>query len=147
MNHRRRTIDARRWRPVGLIVAGWIAGVAHAEAPPTVSTTAVTLAVCFRKAQQISETIGISAQSVRVAEEEYRQSVGAVLPHIDWFKSQELQDTSGNNSGGSAVATSFTKSPIPESYFQLIQPLFSGFRDWKALDVAKSIERQAEWNR
>src|SRR5205807_4319925 len=29
------------------------------------------------------------------------------------------------------------------SYFQILQPIFAGFRDWYAVDVVKSMEQQA----
>src|SRR5437879_4350023 len=51
----------------------------------------ITLAECFVKARQISETLGISAENTRLLQEQYRSQLGSVLPHVDWIKSQFYQ--------------------------------------------------------
>jgi outer membrane protein len=110
--------------------------------PPQTSTAGVTLAECYQKALQINETIGISAENVRIAHEQYRSEVGSVLPHIDWIKSQFYQDHS--NTGGTNGATgSSLLATQPLSYFQLQQPLFAGFRDFAVVAVLKSQEEQS----
>lgn len=114
----------------------------------SVSSAGVTLQDCFQQAQKISETVGISQENIRVVEAQYRNAVGSILPHIYWIKTQEFQDQSGNSSSGNnAVANSYTRSPIPQSNFQLQQPLYAGGKDWDALKIAKSLKSQAELNR
>src|SRR5438105_1875003 len=69
----------------GRILTGFVQATAAAP-PPSVSTAGVTLAECFQRARQISETIGISAENYRLVQEQYRAQVGSILPHIDWIK-------------------------------------------------------------
>jgi len=109
-------------------------------AAPTVSNGGVDLAACYQKARQISETLGISQENIRFVEAEVHDKLGDVFPHIDWIKSQFYQQNVNNGSGG--VGGSILKPTQPESYFQLTQPLFSGMRDWAALDIAKSLKQE-----
>ena len=106
-----------------------------------------TLLDCYQRAKTISETVGIAQENITLAEAQIRTERGAVFPHINWIKTQEFQDTSGNTSGASAVASSLARSPIPTSFFQIQQPIFAGLRDWRALDIAKSVREQSKYNR
>jgi outer membrane protein len=102
------------------------------------------LAECYQRARQVSETIAISAENIKAFQEQYRAQIGVVLPHIDWIKTQFYQqkiDNSATGIGGSAL-----RSSQPESYFQLQQPIFGGFRDWNAAAIAKSQREQAVQN-
>jgi outer membrane protein len=102
---------------------------------------------CFQRARQISETLGISEQNIQVVEAQYKNALGSILPHIYWIKTQEYQDQSGFSGSEGAVANSFARSPLPQSNFQLVQPLFAGGKDWQALAIAKSAKSQAQDNR
>jgi outer membrane protein len=115
----------------------------YAAEPVQTSTTGVTLADCFAKAKAVSESIGISAENTRLLESQYHEKFGDILPHIDWIKTQFYQQHIPSNSNG-ATGSSLL-STQPQSYFQLVQPLFSGFRDWKALDIARSLQQQSRF--
>jgi outer membrane protein len=126
----------------------FLTAVARAEVPaPMTSTGAVTLQDCYQRARQMSETLGISAENIKVIEAQYKSALGSILPHLYWLKTQEFQDQSGFSGSQGAVANSFARSPIPQSNFQLQQPLFAGGKDWAALDIAKSAKEQARFNR
>ncbi len=138
-------------QPIGSLIAFCLcfpasSGFATAPTPPTPATpqTGITLPECYQKARQISETIGISAENTRLVQAQYRSKIGAVLPHIDWIKTQFYQEKLQNNETG--VGGSALKSTQPESYFQLVQPIYAGFRDWAVAAVIKSQERQAKLN-
>jgi outer membrane protein TolC len=107
------------------------------------STGGVTLAECYRKARQISETLGISRQNILLVAAQYREKLGAILPHVDWIQEQFYQQ---QVSGASGTAATLLLPTQPESYFQLVQPLFAGLRDWKTLDIAKSMKQQSRFD-
>ena len=104
------------------------------------SEAPVSLADCFARAKKISESVGISTENVRLQQARYRAEVGTVLPQIDWIKEQFYQDAGGRAGGGNPLQTQ------PLSYFQIQQPIFAGFRDWRAVDIIKSQVRQAHLN-
>jgi len=108
------------------------------------STSGITLLECFQRARQISETVGISAENVKVLQEQYRAEIGAILPHVDWIKSQFYQQNQVD--GATGVAASSLAPTQPLSYFQFYQPIFAGFRDWKTIGIAKSQQEQAKLN-
>jgi outer membrane protein len=110
------------------------------------TTAGVTLAECYQKARHISETLGISEEQIRVVEAQYRDALGSILPHISYIKEQFFQENIQPASNGSNVSGSFLKSTQPQSYFQLQQPLFSGFRDWTVLEGSKSLKKQTQYN-
>ena len=103
-------------------------------------TPGITLQECYAQAKKISETVGISAENVRLVQAQYRSEIGAVLPHIDWIKQQFYQEAGGTAGGGSPLQTQ------PLSYFQGTQPIFGGFRDWALIGITKSQAEQARLN-
>jgi len=114
-------------------------------APPQVasSTSGITLQECFQRARQISETVGISAENTRLVQQQYRAQIGAVLPHIDWIKSQFYQQNIGGSSGSGGATNSSLLATQPLSYFQIQQPIFAGLRDWTTIAITKSQQEQA----
>jgi outer membrane protein len=110
------------------------------------STSGITLQECYESARKISETVGISAENTRFVQEQYRAQIGAVLPHIDWIKSQFYQQNIGSSGSSGSAANTSLKPTQPLSYFQLQQPIFAGFRDWSAIAITKSQREQARLN-
>jgi outer membrane protein TolC len=115
---------------------------------PIVSTGPVTLQECYQRALRVSETLAISEATIRALEAQYRQGVSAVLPSLSWIKTQEFQDTpSDTASSSNTVQSSLLRSPIPQSYFELDQPLFHGLREFNALKAFKSARASGEKSR
>ena len=77
------------------------------------STAPITLQECYQRARQISETIGISAENVKVIQEQYRSEVGSVLPHIDWIKSQFYQQNKNSGASGFGGSALLRRNPCP----------------------------------
>jgi outer membrane protein len=117
-------------------------GVQPASPGVATSSSGVTLAECYQGAKAVSETLGISDELIRLAQEQYRTQLGAVLPRFDWIKQQFYQDKGGASGGG---GTPLRVQPL--SYFQLIQPIFAGLRDWTAIHIAESFQNQSRFNR
>src|SRR5688572_26404678 len=90
----------------------------------TAKPAGVTLAECYQRALQVSETLAIDEQDIRQIEAQYRQGVGNILPHISWNMDQLWQDTPGSNvdTSTSSVQSTLLRNRRPESYFQLTQP-------------------------
>jgi outer membrane protein len=120
------------------------AGAWGADAGAAPSSAAITLQDCYERARRIDETISISAENVRAVREQYRNELGAVLPHVDWIKSQFYQQNEVNGATGLAAASLLPTQPL--SYFQLQQPIFAGLRDWEAIRIAKSQIEQSRLN-
>lgn len=136
-------------RPFGrLIIILGLFGPSRAYAQvilPSVSTGGITLQGCYQKARQISENVGISAENTRLVQAQYRADLGNVFPHLDWVASRFFQQNKSNTVPGSAAGSTLLSSQ-PESYFQLQQPIFAGFRDWQVVGISKSQEEQARLN-
>jgi len=113
--------------------------------PPDASSAPLTLQDCYRRALHVSETLAIDQATIQQLEAQYRQGISAVLPTLTWIKTQEFQDTPNNqtNSSGSVQGT-LLRSPIPQSYFELDQPLFHGLRELNALKGFKSARIAGE---
>lgn len=120
----------------GVCFAGITVG--RAETPTPSPTQGVTLQDCFQSAKKISESIGISAENTRLLQAQYRSGLGSILPDLRWIKEQFYQDKGGTPGGGSPLQVQ------PNSYFELKQPIFGGFRDWAGIAIAKSQSEQAK---
>src|SRR5688572_794704 len=90
---------------------------------------AATLEDCYRKAVHVSETLAITEEEIRQIEQEYRRGVASALPDISWNMTQLYQDTS-NVQQSTGVQGTLLQQRRQESYFQLVQPIFHGFREY-----------------
>jgi outer membrane protein len=139
--------------PLFLIIGAFSTGLSRAAQPtPPPSTPpapGVTLADCYQKALQVSETLAISEQEIRQLEAIYRQGVSAILPQISWNMTQLWQDTSevDVSESTSGVQGTLLRERRPESYFQLQQPLFHGLRELNATKGFKAAREGAQFNR
>ncbi len=106
---------------------------------------ALTLRQAYEKALAQSESLAIQEQTIRIAEAHYLQALGTVLPHINVVASEFIQDTSGSSSsssGGTSVSNTFISRSRPQVGVALVQPLFQGFREFRALRVANAEKLQ-----
>jgi len=119
-----------------------------AEPQASTSGQPVTLKDAYQRALTVSETLQITDQEIEQIRAQYLRGVGAVLPDLRWKWSQLWQDTSGVSSGNSDGATSTSLRKVrPESYFQLDQPLFHGFREFNAVRGFKAARKATEFYR
>lgn len=124
----------------GLPRLGWAA-----TPPPDVSSAPLTLQDCYRRALHVSETLAIDQATIQQLEAQYRAGISAVLPTLTWIKTQEFQDTPNNQTNSSSsVQGTLLRSPIPQSFFELDQPLFHGLRELNALNGFKSARTAGE---
>ncbi len=106
--------------------------LSHAEEAQTLH-----LKTCFEKAVIHSETLAIQEESLKIAEAHYLQALGTVLPHISVKGVEFIQDTSGGGGDGS-VGNTLVRRTRPEVAMSLSQPLFQGFREFRALKISST---------
>ncbi len=124
--------------PLVVLMTGLAASTGGAD-----ETQVLTLQESYQKALQQSESVAMSEQNIRIAEGHYLEALGSVLPHISVKASELLQDTSGDTSaGGSSVGSTFTRRSRPEVAINLKQPLFQGFREFRALKVSGAEKKE-----
>ncbi len=120
------------------LLFGFVPGMEAQSSP-----SGITLAECFKKAVQVSETLAIDDETIRQLEAQYKQGVGAILPHLSWTKKQLYRD----DPGGGSSSFDAQRTSQHESYFQLTQPLFHGFKEFRAIAAVKAMTMEARRQR
>jgi outer membrane protein len=115
--------------------------MANATQPPTPPAGSITLDDCYKRAVQISETLAITEQDIAVIEAQFHSAVGGILPDISWQRTDLWQDTSGVAESSGGVQGTLLRSHRPESFFQVRQPLFHGFRE---LNAGRGLGKERE---
>ncbi len=103
--------------------------------------TPLSLASCFAMALKRSESLASRDEDIRIAEAHYLQALGTALPHVNATASELLQDTVPTTQSNS-VGQTFTRRSRPEVAITLTQPLFQGFREFRALKSAHAEKLQ-----
>lgn len=112
--------------------------------PPLFAEDQLTVQKAFEAALRRSESYAIREEEIKAAEGRYYQALGTVLPHLTASGSEIVQDTSGLNLGGDAFSSSFVRKSRPEVAITLTQPLFQGFREFKALSASRADRKKTE---
>ncbi len=105
--------------------------------------SAVSLEECFRRARTYAASVQIQEQEIRAAEGRYYQALGGALPHLSLQGSELIQDTSGASANGDGIGSTFLRRSTPELAVNLKQPLFQGFREFKALSASRADKQKA----
>ncbi len=150
-----------------VIVNGWADGKSISSSSPQESSAnpvpippgPFDLQTCFELAVLHSETLGLREEDIRVAQAQYWQAVGTILPKINIITSQQYQNSQGNSStgGGGAIVTdstgglNVTGGGTGTSFFQsrlnVKQPLFSGFREFATSSAFKADVEARKYNK
>ncbi len=93
----------------------------------------LTIADCYRLALQRSEEIAVRQELITETEGRFLKSLSAVLPKLSFSSVDKRQDGSGDSA--------FTRRSLPERKFTFSQPLFSGFKEFAAMEGSKSEKR------
>jgi outer membrane protein len=115
-----------------------------ASASPAVSSGGVTLEECYARARQMSETVQIQEEQIRIIETQFRRALAGILPDIGWTRTYFIQEKQEVNESSTSVSGTLLRNTRPESYFYLQQPLFNGFREYNAMKGAKALQTQNE---
>ena len=125
--------------------------VPPSSAPATVgiSTAGISLAECFTRARQLSESVRIDEEQIRIVESQYRQALSAVLPDIGWTRTYFIQEEQRESVQDSTESVSGTllRNTRPESFFYVQQPIFNGFREFMSLKGSNALKARSEYLR
>lgn len=97
---------------------------------------------CYELALARSEQVAISDQEIARAQAIYTQALGSVLPKLSINVQEILQDSSSQSDGAGQVGSTFTQFSRPSVAVTLKQPIFKGFKEFRALKLAKVNESQ-----
>ena len=93
---------------------------------------ALDLWQCYQKAVQQSETVAISEEGIKQAEEQYRQAWSGIPPRLSLRWQEFLQDPTHN------------QLRQTQAGLKLHLPSLTGFREMAAMNSAKTLTRQKE---
>jgi outer membrane protein TolC len=119
-------------------------------APVPVPAGPFDLQTCFELTVLRSETLGMKEEDIRIAQAQYWQALGGILPKIHLLASESLRNKTGGGGGGSSTGVVDTSGSgdtqffggggsRPDSFSSRInvkQPIFSGFREFNAAAAA-----------
>lgn len=107
----------------------------------------ISLEECIAKAIQASENIAVRESDLRFAKAQYEEAFGDIYPKIHLLADQRFQDERGNrfnssgsnnNNGNDFINSNTSKKNRRESYLNIRQPIFSGFKDFALVASAKA---------
>jgi outer membrane protein len=136
-------LPRRAWERGG-IASIFIFSILSILSSPAFTQTKMPLEECYRLALERSEAVAITKEEIARAQARYQQALGVVLPKINIFASELLQDSSANNNGadGSGVGATFTRFSRPEVAVNIYQNLFQGLKEITALKLSKVDKAQ-----
>jgi len=113
-----------------------------APLPSGAAEKKMDLMECYELALARSEQVAISDQEIARAQALYTQALGSVLPKLSINVQEILQDSSSQSDGAGQVGSTFTQFSRPSVAVTLKQPIFKGFKEFRALKLAKVNESQ-----
>ena len=120
-----------------ITLAALLTIVAPILAGPAGAARNLTLDEAYRLTLKHSEAIAIGQESVAEAMARVDELQSVVLPQLGIRATEVLQDPAADNLGG-GLSGSFVASSRPQVNLTLHQNLFTGFREFMALDAAKA---------
>jgi outer membrane protein len=113
--------------PTKLLYSVLLAGLLGANA------SAATLRDCYEWAEAHSEQLKIRQEGIARNKALARAAIGRALPRVEFDASDTWQDPNGVNQLDAQGFSGFVQKDQVESRFSLVQPIFSGLREWSAL--------------
>src|SRR3989338_4826056 len=107
------------------------------ESPILEKAETLNLSQCYLLALRNSETILIQTQKIIQTDENYKQTLSSIFPHLNFIFTQFYQDTSGVDTGSSGVGGTFTRKDRPEGKLTLRQPIFAGLKEFYGMSALK----------
>ncbi len=103
----------------------------------------LTLKEAYRLALKQSESVAAKSEELNVAQGHFYQALNVVMPKVNFVMTRSEQDvpTEGTLSGNSVGGT-FLKPVTNTRRFTFSQPLFSGFKEFAAIQGAGAEKRQ-----
>lgn len=108
----------------------------------------VDLDECFLMAVRRSETLQMKEEDVAQAAAKYKQILGGVLPQITFKASEMIQHVpTSDQAANPAVSSTFIRRSTPYTAFNLTQPIFAGFKEWRAMSASKATQSRTRHER
>lgn len=131
--------------------AFWPFDGAKAEPKPAAApaqSQALTLAEAYKLALARSEDIAISQSAIDEAQGHFYQAFDVIMPSVHFEMSRMYQDAPERSSVSSdGISSSATRPNTPMKRFTFSQPLFSGFKEFAALQGAGAEKAQRRFER
>lgn len=101
----------------------------------------VDLDEAFLMAVRRSETLQMKEEDIAQAAAKYKQILGGVLPQITFKASEMIQHTPESDIiANPAVSSTFIRRSTPYTALNLTQPIFAGFKEWRAMSASKATQ-------
>lgn len=102
---------------------------------------AVDLDEAFLMAVRRSETLQMKEEDIAQAAAKYKQLLGGILPQVTFKASEMIQHVPESDiSANPAVSSTFIRRSTPYTAFNLTQPIFAGFKEWRAMSASKATQ-------
>lgn len=110
---------------------------------------AVTIDDCFLRAVRRSEDLQIREETIVQASARYKQLLGNIMPQITFKASELLQDVPAADQAANAgsISNTFLRRDTPAASVNLTQPIFSGFKEWRAMAGNKATQARGQHER
>ena len=119
-----------------LVISGALFSSAHAEEEPLTLSEAYTLSL------KRSEDIAMKVATLDAAQAHFYQALNTVMPKVNYLITRKEQDASGSGDTSSDVASTSTRRVTPEKKFTFSQPIFSGFKEFAAIQASGAEKAQ-----
>lgn len=101
----------------------------------------VDLDECFLMAVRRSETLQMKEEDIAQAAAKYKQLLGGILPQVTFKATEMIQHTPQSDiAANPSVSSTFIRRSTPYTAFNLTQPIFSGFKEWRAMSANKATQ-------
>lgn len=103
---------------------------------------ALTLQEAYRLALAHSEDVAAQAELIEEAEGHFYRALGGILPKVHYVITEFRQDTPEASSSESGATSNLLRDRTPQQRFTLSQPLFSGFKEFAAMQSTGAEKKQ-----
>ncbi|MBI2094891.1 MAG: TolC family protein [Candidatus Omnitrophica bacterium] len=100
------------------------------------------LSEAYRLALKQSEDVAIRQEALQAAQGHFYQAFEVVLPKIDYSMTRTDQDAPAGASASDSITSTSLRRSTPLRKFTLNQPLFSGFKEFAAIQGAGAEKSQ-----
>lgn len=122
-----------------------LCGLAAQAAEPAT----VDLDEAFLMAVRRSETLQMKEEDINQAAAKYKQLLGGVLPQVTFKATEQIQHvpTSDIAANAGSISSTFIRRSTPYTAFNLTQPIFAGFKEWRAMSASKATQSRTRHER
>lgn len=109
-------------------------------------TESLTLSRAYALALKRSEDIAIKEEIIEEAQGHFYQALDVIMPKVHFVMTRTDQDAPEQDTGSSSSSNS-SRSSTPQKKFTFSQPLFSGFKEFAALQASGAEKSQRRFEK